>query len=240
MGPEPGDAFGEALLDALAGGTGLHVIERDDGFVDVMDASMYFSTPETWPDLDHRALELVAGRVLDVGAGAGRHSLVLQDRGSQPVALDTSPGAVRVCRERGVAELFPGTVQALAALEPEPFDAALLLGNNLGLLESRKQAPLVLDALRRLLRPGGLVVGTGLDPHLTDDPVHLAYHRRNTELGRLPGQVRMRVRRRRIASAWFDYVHLAPDELARLASESGWRLEHTEPDPRYVAILRPG
>ncbi len=45
--PEPGDAFGEALLDSLAGGRGVHIMERDDGFVEAMDATGYLPGPPT-------------------------------------------------------------------------------------------------------------------------------------------------------------------------------------------------
>jgi hypothetical protein len=63
-----------------------------------MDATVYFLEPDAWsdawPDNDVTALDLVGGRVLNVGAGAGRFLLALQSRGHEPMALDVSPGAV--------------------------------------------------------------------------------------------------------------------------------------------------
>ena len=242
--PEPGDAFGAALLDTLDGGAGTHVIERDDGFVDAMDGSAYFLGPEAWsdawPDADIDAPGLVGGRVLDVGAGAGRFSLALQSRGHEPVALDVSPGAVEVCRRRGVHQTFLGSIGEFADTDPPLLDSAVFMGNNLSLLGSAEQARSMLDTLRRLLRPGGTVVGTCLDTYGTEDSVHLAYHQWNRERGRLPGQLKLRVRYRAIAGDWFDWLLMSPDELAAIVGRCGWQLEDvTEPDPYYLAVLRP-
>jgi len=241
--PHPGDAFGAAVFDALAGEPGTHIVERDDGFVDAMDASVYFlepeAWPEAWPDADVAALDLVGGRILDVGAGAGRFSLELQLRGHEPVALDVSPGAIEVCRRRGVRQTFLGPIEELADTQPHLFDAAVLMGNNLSLLGSSEQAGSMLDTLRRLLHSGGTVVGTCLDVSHTDDPAHLSYHQWNRERGRLPGQLRLRVRYQALAGDWFDWLLMSPDELAVIAERAGWRLDDvTDPDPYYLAVLR--
>jgi SAM-dependent methyltransferase len=236
---EEGDAFGRALLDRLgggaggAGGGGAIVCERDDGFVDA-DGSDYLSG---WDRRDAWAADRSVGRVLDVGAGAGRASLALQDRGQQVVALDVSPGAVEACRRRGVREVFPGGVADLARSGPEPFDSALLLGNNLGLLAAPDQAGRFLQALGAVLGPAGVIVGTCLDPHQTSEETHLAYHRRNRERGRMPGQITMRIRYQRLATAWFGLLWMSPDELTGLVSRHGWQVAEVLPGALYGVTL---
>ena len=238
--PRTGDAFGAALVDALHDGDATYVVERNDGYVDVESAADNLAPPSEWPPWDAMALDLVAGRVLDVGAGAGRHSLALQDRGAEPVALDTSPGAIEVCRQRGVERTFLGDVAELAAEEPPPFDAAMLMGNNLGLLGSPAEAGDVLGALRRLLRPDGIVVGTCLDPYRTANDEHREFHERNRASGLLPGQLTIRVRYGYLATDWFNYLFVSPEELADLAQACGWRVDDvTDPSPIYLATLRP-
>jgi SAM-dependent methyltransferase len=238
--PKVGDAFGRALLDALRDGDASYIVERIDGYVDVESAADNLTVPSQWPVRDAMALDLVSGRVLDVGAGAGRHSLALQDMGADPVALDTSPGAIDVCRRRGVERTFVGDVFDLLAEDPRPFDAALFMGNNLGLLGSPAEARELLAALGRLLTPDGVVVGTGLDPHLTDDEDHRVFHERNRAAGRLPGQLTLRVRYGYLASDWFNYLFVSPEELRDLADECGWWVvDATDPDPIYLATLRP-
>jgi len=170
-GPELGDAFGCALSDMQAGRPVAIFAERDDGLVEV-DSGDYLSG---WSEHDTWALERAHGRVLDMGAGAGRASLVAQERGQEVVALDVSPGAVEVCRRRGLKQVFCGTVAELAAAGPAPFDSVLMLGNNLGLLGSPQRAQHVLAALGGVLRPVGIIVGACIDPYQTREPVHLAY-----------------------------------------------------------------
>jgi len=241
-----GDAFGLALLDRHHGGLGVHITERDDGHEDAMNADLYFLDYDQWDTFhpataqDRVGMEMVSGRILDVGAGAGRHALALQQRGHEVVALDVSPGAIEVCRERGVEQVFLGTTEDLVPEDPEPFDGAILLGHNLALLGSPEASGPFLDSLRSLLKPGGLVVGNTLDVYQTDDPVHLAHHRMNRERGRLPGQLTLRVKFEDVVGDWFDYIFLSPGELAELVEQAGWRVDElTEPNPSYLATLRP-
>jgi SAM-dependent methyltransferase len=238
--PRHGDAFGAALLDVVDGGVGRFVLERDDGLVDAMDASIYFAEPEEWPEPADLTLGLVSGRALDVGAGPGRHTLALQARGHEVVALDVSATAIEVCRSLGAKETFLGSLTELVDSSPAPFDTILLLGHNLGLLESEPNAARLFGLMRRLLSPGGTVIGSGMNPYLTEDPVHIAYHERNRERGRLPGQARLRVRYRELAGDWFEYLYASPDELSNLAAHSGWETEIAATfDPSYLAVLRP-
>src|SRR5262249_22178698 len=106
-----GDAYGEMMLAALEGDTIPEIVEREDGFITAgsFGPAYYLAPYRRWPSRQRRALRLVRGRVLDVGAGAGRVSLHLQEKGHDVVAIDTSPGAVEVCRRRGVrdARLLP-------------------------------------------------------------------------------------------------------------------------------------
>jgi SAM-dependent methyltransferase len=232
--PEPGDAFGRALLDQLAGHDEPIVIERDDGFVstDTFDYQAGLDPRDEW------ALDRAAGRVLDVGAGAGRASLVLQERGQGVVALDVSPGATLACRQRGVREVYTGSAEdAAAGGLAGTFDTVLLLGNNLGLLGSREAAGSYLATLGELLRPGGVIIGTCLDVYQTDKQTHLEYHELNRRRGRMPGQLTIRVRYQRLATGWFDWLAMSPQELAELAVGAGWRVAELYPGLLFAAVL---
>ena len=237
-----GDAFGEALRACQdAGGAPAvahELIERSDGFLGVTDVARYF------PTNDDSAFDLATGRVLDIGAGAGRASVVLQERGHDVVALDVSAGATAVCRDRGVKTTFTGSVFDLAASHPEPFDTFLMLGNNLGLLGGPDQAPLFLEALAAMAAPGAHIVGETADPYTTTDPLHLDYHDQNRKAGRLPGQLRLRVRYRRTVTPWWDYLFCTPGELEEVIASTGWALAGVErrvnPPAQWLATLVAG
>ncbi|MCW6008630.1 class I SAM-dependent methyltransferase [Micromonospora sp. CPCC 205371] len=216
----------------------IEIVERDDGLITGVMAAGYLAEPDQWPAHDRRALDLVHGRVLDVGVGAGRAALALQERGVPVTGLDISPGAIAVCRARGVRELAHASVEEHAAAG-QRYDTFLLLGNNLGLLEGRERAPGFLDALARMASPGARVIAQGTDPYGTTDPVQVGYHKRNREHGRFGGQLRLRLRYRELATDWFDYLVCSVDELSELLSGTGWELSALDDTdaPYYLATL---
>lgn len=252
-GPLPGDVFGEVLRDALAVAAGvgrrplaggrlprpvIEIVERDDGLINGVMAGPYLAGPDEWPAHDHRALDLVRGRVLDIGVGGGRAALALQERGVAVTGLDISPGAIEVSRARGVRDLVHATVEEHAAAGRR-YDTFLLLGNNLGLLEGRERAPGFLAALAAMANPGARVVAQGTDPYGTTDPVQVTYHARNRGLGRLGGQLRLRLRYRELTTDWFDYLVCSLAELADLVDGTGWRLAEVDnaDAPYYLVCL---
>jgi SAM-dependent methyltransferase len=213
----------------------MEIGEREDGFVSAVPAARYLAEPKDWPDSDVAALDECRGRVLDIGAGAGRFALALQARGIDVTALDISPGAVAICRERGVRD----TVLSTVADHRGEYDTFLLWCNNLGLLGSASEAPPFLAHLATMARPGARIVAQGTDPYATSDPIHLEYHELNRSRGRLPGQLTVRVRFRHLVSDWYHYLLCSAEELHQLVAGTGWQVTEThvtEPG-RYSVIL---
>lgn len=236
--PRIGDAFGEMLLECHAAGAApwavREIIERDDGYVTSGDAGRYFAEPEagfrSWP------LSRAHGTVLDIGAGAGRYALALQERGHEVTALDVSEASLAVCRQRGARQTFLGTIDELP--DDARFDTFLLMGNNLGLLENRERGIAFLLRLGELATDSAVIIGNGADAEDTDHPEHLAYHRRNRERGHLPGELRLRVRHCHLASEWFNYLFIPVDELAEIAALAGWQVtDHVRERPQYMVTL---
>jgi SAM-dependent methyltransferase len=251
--PAIGDAFGEMIRDAyavhlgvgrrpLAGGRYprpvIEVIERDDGLINGALAGHYLTEPDEWRPFDHRAVRLVRGRVLDIGVGAGRIAIELQNRGVAVTGLDTSAGAIEVSRDRGLRDTVLNSVDEFSRASVR-YDTFLLLGNNLGLLEGPERAPVFLAALARLAAPGARVIAQGTDPYGTTDPLHVAYHESNRARGRLGGQLRLRLRYRELASDWFDYLNCSISELEALVAGTPWRLKSIDDKdhPYYVAVM---
>jgi hypothetical protein len=100
----------------------------------------------------------------------------------------------------------------------------MLLGNNLGLLRDAAYAQEFLGALASLAAPGARVLGTCLDPYGTAEPLHVRYHARNREAGRMGGQIRLRFRHRDLASEWMDWLFASPAELRELTDGSAWKV----------------
>ena len=218
------DAFGLLLTDHFAGETCSEFIERDDGYLVATDnLTAYFATFDEWPPRFQQAMGYVCGRVLDVGVGAGRFALYLQEQGHDVVGIDVSPGALEICRRRGVKDVRQMPFHKVDA-SLGSFDTVLMLGNNFGLFANPRRAKWMLRRLKRLTGPNARIVAESLDIYGTDKPEHLAYHDRNRRRGRMAGEIRLRVRYREVIGDWFDYLMVSQAEMLEIVEDTGWRV----------------
>ncbi|HBH23162.1 MAG TPA: SAM-dependent methyltransferase [Cytophagales bacterium] len=147
--------FGAALLDYCKGEFAEHLrTSTSISDEEVLPVSYLFRSYEEMPFLEQRALNMAHGKILDVGCGAGSHSLWLQNKGYQLKAIDISKGAVEVCKKRGIQH-----VEQIALMhETGTFDTILLLMNGTGIFETLEKAPLCLDYLKSLISDGGQIL----------------------------------------------------------------------------------
>ena len=113
--------------------------ERSDGYISVGLTKNYFSGYEDWALYQRKALEFVKGRVLDIGCGAGRHSLYLQEKGFDVLGIDNSPLAIKVCKLRGLKKAKVMSIEAVS-FKPNSFDTIIMMGINFGLFGGFKKA----------------------------------------------------------------------------------------------------
>lgn len=236
------DAYGQQLLAQFNRQVATaEIIERDDGYIDTgSGAGTYFREYKQWSPLERRAIRLVKGRVLDIGCGAGRHSLYLQQKGLDVTGIDISPGAVEVSKLRGLKKALVRPITEVDKFRPGSFDTIIMLGNNFGLFGSAKGVGLTLKKLYRITAPDARIIAGTRNPYRTDDPNHLQYHRLNRKRGRMAGQIRMRVRFERAVGAWFDYLFVSPEEMEDVLSHTDWQVERfIGPEKaNYFSVIR--
>lgn len=233
------DAYGAELRSYLETGASVEIVERDDGYIDYHHGvSRYFDPYRAWTNGEKKAVKLAEGRVVDVGCGAGRVSLYLQQKGVTAVGLDNSPGAIEICKERGVRETVLTPFSQIDESVGRP-DCFVMFGNNFGLFGSRSGAKRLLRKLASLSSDGALIIAQSTDPHPTDNPSHLSYHERNESAGRMPGQVRIRVRHRQFIGPWFDYLLVSREELESIVAGTAWKVDRYIEDggPTYFVVL---
>lgn len=233
------DAFGQMLLANLRGSREFEVIERDDGFINVGGGyPLYFAPYESWRPNEREASAYVRGRILDIGCGAGRHALYFQEQGHGVVAIDVSPLAIQVCQERGVRDVCLIAITQLSRTTGT-FDTITMWGNNFGLVGNFKRARWLLRRFHGMTTNQGRIIAATLNPYGTDNPVHLAYHERNRQRGRMAGQVRIRVRFRQYMTPWRDFLLVSPDEMHEILDGTGWQVSHLLGDQngQYIAII---
>ena len=231
------DAYGQIYLAVLEGRQAQEIMERDDGLIYCGDPSDYFAPYRRWPPVEKKAMRYVRGRVLDVGCGAGRVSLHLQERGHEVVAIDESSLAIEVAGRRGVSN---AEVISLTDLDASlgVFDTIVVMRNNFGLVGKEGSAPSLLRRLAAITTDQGRIITDSVDPERVEDPVFRTY-RLKGEGSIRPRAQRNRVRWQKYATPWFYYLMFAPVEMERLVAGTGWRVLRFIDDgsPRFAAVL---
>jgi SAM-dependent methyltransferase len=233
------DAFGQELWACYKGQNVCEIVERDDGyFSSNQTPRVYFSEYADWPKIEQKAMDFVKGRVLDIGCGAGRHALYLQQKGFSVVGVDSSPLAVKVCKLRGLKKARVMSLENLS-FKPNTFGTILMLGGNFGLMGNPKKARRLLKRLRRITTKDALILAETRDPYNADNPLHLKYHRLNRSRGRLSGQTRIRVRFEKTVTKWIEYLMVSKEEMKRLINGTGWKISRSidSKDSGYLATI---
>ena len=152
------DLFGKAILDFQTNNSPEDLItETSISEADEMSVAYLFRSYEEMPKLEQKALQLSKGKVLDVGCGAGSHSLTLQnDRNLEVTSIDISANAIEACKLRGILNT---KVQDILDLDTtEKFDTILLLMNGTGIFGTLNETPKYLKKLKSLLNPNGQIL----------------------------------------------------------------------------------
>jgi SAM-dependent methyltransferase len=217
----------------------IEIVERDDGYIDTAaSTASYFAPVARWPR--RRAIRLARGsQALDVGCGAGRVALYLREQGYRVTAIDSSPLAITTCRHRGVRDARVLPFELIGSLRGRRFDTVVMFGNNFGLFGSVKRAKTLLKALHGRTSTSAVILAESIDPYRTNNPLHARYQRRNRRRGRMPGQLRIRVRFQRYATTQFDYLFVSPTEMHSVVAGTGWKQTDVIEDgsAAYVGVL---
>lgn len=152
------DLFGKAILDYQTNNSPEDLVtETSISEADEMPVSYLFRTYNEMPELEQKALQLAKGSVLDVGCGAGSHTLALQnERKLNVTAIDISENAVKACQLRGIENVKVANILNLDV--ENKFDTILLLMNGTGIFGTLKETSNYLKKLKSLLNEGGQIL----------------------------------------------------------------------------------
>ena len=213
--------MGAAIYDYHRNGKADTLVVRssmfDDDEIPVADLFRGFAD---MPALERAALQLAQGRILDVGAGAGCHSLALQQMGKDVVAIDISPLSVEVMKERGVDARL---VNFYDESFNEKFDTVLMLMNGTGIMGNLDNVKAFFKALKRLLNPGGKV-------YIDSSDLRYLYEEEDGSLmidlaGDYYGQLDYQMQYKDVEGEPFDWLYLDFNTLAYYAEENGFKAE---------------
>jgi len=193
--------------------------------------------PDRLSELDRIAVELCAGRVLDIGAGAGSHSLAIQDRGLEVTSVDISAKAVRVMSERGCRNAKVGDVFDSYS---EPFDTIFVI-LNIGIVQDLDGLVRFLKHLETLMSDGGRLITDSIDPRNSKDESYRKYTQDKIAKGRYLGERTLRFEYKDQVSDWFEWMHIDPETLEQYVDAAGYSMKHLGNDgKRYLVSIAKG
>lgn len=155
------DPLGTMLRDYCCGDSGAFLnVWSSTLEMSTMQGTTMFRGFEKMNDVEKCALAACRGKILDVGGGAGCHSLILQSKGLDVDAIDISPGCVEVMRKRGVEKSYHRNILDLGNSR---YDTVLMLMNGIGISGSLDGLNLFIQHLDTLLAPGGQLLADSTD-----------------------------------------------------------------------------
>ena len=199
---------------------------------DEIPLTTLFRSYESMPEIERKALDLARGKVLDVGAGAGCHSIVLQERGLDVTAIDISPLSVETMKERGVKKVLE---QDFFTMEGQ-YDTILMLMNGIGIVGTLERLPEFFKQLDKILASGGQVLCDSSDisyvfeteEGIIELPEDINYY----------GEHSFQMQYKDTIGEPFNWLYIDADTLREKAGRSGYAVEVVAEGEHYDYLAR--
>lgn len=193
-----------------------------------------FRTEKQMPLLERTALQMATGRILDVGAGSGCHSLALQEAGKEVHAIDISPLSVEVMKQRGVRSV--SQTNLFNEHFADEYDTILMLMNGSGIIGKLENLPDFFRKMKLLLRPGGCVLM---------DSSNLSYLFEEEDgsividlAGDYYGEVDFQMQYKNLKGDSFDWLYIDFQTLSLYAAENGFTAELVKEGTHYDYLAK--
>lgn len=194
-----------------------------------MPISLYFRTEKQLPKLEKKAIDLCKGKILDIGAGAGSHALILQSKNLDVVGLEISPAACEVMKDRGLKKVV---CEDIFKYKDEKFDTLLLLMNGIGLCGD-------LDGFRKFLRKAETLLNENGILIFDSSDINYMYEDEELPQEHYYGEVTCRYEYQKEVTDWFNWLYLDFKTLEKITSEEGWKSEliYEDENDQYLVQL---
>ncbi|MCR4602527.1 MAG: class I SAM-dependent methyltransferase [Prevotella sp.] len=194
---------------------------------DEIPVDTLFRGYDEMPRIEQRALDMARGRILDVGAGAGCHALVLQQRRLDVTAIDISPLAVETMNCRGIMKAYEQDFFRLGSQHDGArglqYDTILMLMNGIGMVGTLQRLPAFFLLLDNILAPDGQLLCDSSDISYVfeDENGNIDY----PDTGLYYGELSYRMQYKDTIGEPFDWLYIDADTLREKAAENGYDVE---------------
>lgn len=224
------DVFGSALLDEF-NNDAVEVLWLNNSYgePEEMPVDVFYRDESEMPEMEHHALNLCRGQILDIGAGVGSHALVLQKRGFDVTAVEISTIACSIMKQRGVKQV----VQAdFFSYQDKRYDTLLMLMNGIGFAGSLEKLSDLFKHCKLLLKEGGQIIFDSSD-------ISYLYEDLPVPRDKYFGEVSYQYEYKNAKGDWFDWLYVDKQTLSKVTEILDLKLEIIVEDDQdqYLARL---
>ena len=209
------DCHGQAILDYYNGERKEPLILHNSyGEPEEMPVEVFFREPIDFTDLENQGISECRGKILDIGAGAGAMSLLLQGLEFNVTAIENSPGCIETMKALGVQQVIDEDY----TVHNGRYDTLFMSMNGIGIIGKLAQLGSFMQIAKKLLNPDGQVVLDSSDiQYLYKDKLKMPDH--------YHGEVSYCYEYKGQKGEWFDWVYIGSDILEKEANILGLKFE---------------
>jgi len=228
------EPFETAFYDYLNGDDSAEVLVHcNKGDDEIIPISYFFRGFEDMPELEQKALGLCSGKILDIGAGSGIHSLYLKSKGMDITSLDILPGFVEVMKKRGLENVIQSDI---FDFQEGKYDTLLMLMNGIGFTKTFDGLSKFLNQANNLLKSGGqlLLDSSDLLYLYEDEDGSYSINLNDSYYG----EVEYIIEYKGVKGNPFDWLYIDFDNLSMIAEQAGFRCEKIFEDDHFNYLAR--
>ena len=223
----PFNPFVESLMDYVECNNGNPLILHNTyGDPEEMSVEVFFREEEDLSTLEKMALHACTGDILDLGAGAGALSLILQDMGKSVTAIENDSGCTLLMQALGVKSVLKEDFWQYEG----QYDTLLAMMNGLGLAGTLDAVPKFLKKCMSLLKSGGQLIFD------SSDISYLYAGKAKDAAFDYYGEVRYQYEYKDQTDDWFDWVYVDQETLYNICRSLNLNLEvlYTDEYQQYL------
>ncbi len=227
------DPMGTAIADFLKNGkAGRLRVFSPDFEEDEIPVETLFRSFDEMPNVEQDALKMAKGRILDVGAGAGCHSLALQDMGKDVVAIDISELSVEAMKEQGVEK---AECRDFFTMEGK-YDTVLMLMNGIGIAGTIAKLPRFFEQIDNILSEDGQLLLDSSDIcYIFEEEDGIIYLPEDEQYY---GELVYQMQYKNIKGDEFEWLYIDADTLTEEATKHGFDTEIITEGEHYDYLAR--
>ena len=225
------DVYGTFLkdfyFDKLEGNVLLH---NNYGEAEELPVDSFFRNEEDILDVEVFAMNLCVGNILDIGAGTGPHSVILQRNGFNVTAIEQSKGACEVMKLRGIKEIIQ---QDVMTYTEQKYNTLLMMMNGIGFCGYIEELKLFLNHAKNLLLPNGQILFD------SSDVAYLYEGQEDADNDSYYGEIDYQYEYKGKKGEWFSWLYIDEQSMRAIAKECGWNMQliYQDEDEHYLGRL---